>query len=78
MIAGRLNKQIASELETTERTIKFHRGHIMEKMEAASVAGLVRMAWMRVSRAWSSSRSDQPAAMQARTSSYLKPPVSRK
>src|SRR5262245_34924697 len=44
VIAGRLNKQIASELSTTERTIKFHRAHIMEKMEADSVATLVRMA----------------------------------
>jgi FixJ family two-component response regulator len=44
VIAGRLNKQIASELSTSERTVKFHRAHIMEKMEADSVAELVRMA----------------------------------
>jgi len=44
VVAGRLNKQIAGELATTERTIKFHRAHIMEKMEADSVATLVRMA----------------------------------
>ena len=44
VVAGRLNKQIASEVTTTERTIKFHRAHIMEKMEAESVAELVRMA----------------------------------
>jgi FixJ family two-component response regulator len=44
VVAGRLNKQIASEVATTERTIKFHRAHIMEKMEAESVAELVRMA----------------------------------
>jgi FixJ family two-component response regulator len=44
VVAGRLNKQIASEVATTERTIKFHRAHIMEKMEAESVADLVRMA----------------------------------
>jgi len=44
VVAGRLNKQIASEAATTERTIKFHRAHIMEKMEAESVAELVRMA----------------------------------
>jgi FixJ family two-component response regulator len=44
VVAGRLNKQIASELTTTERTIKFHRAHIMEKMEADSVATLVRIA----------------------------------
>jgi FixJ family two-component response regulator len=44
VVAGRLNKQIAGELATTERTIKFHRAHIMEKMEADSVATLVRIA----------------------------------
>jgi len=44
VVAGHLNKQIASEVATTERTIKFHRAHIMEKMEAESVAELVRMA----------------------------------
>ena len=44
VVAGRLNKQIASDVTTTERTVKFHRSHIMEKMEAESVAELVRMA----------------------------------
>jgi len=44
VVAGRLNKQIASKVATSERTIKFHRAHIMEKMEAESVAELVRMA----------------------------------
>ena len=37
------NKPIAGELATTERTIKFHRAHLMEKMEAASLAELVQM-----------------------------------
>jgi FixJ family two-component response regulator len=41
--AGLLNKQVASELATTERTIKFHRAHIMQKAHAESVADLVRM-----------------------------------
>lgn len=40
---GLLNKQVASELVTTERTIKFHRAHIMQKMGATSLADLVRM-----------------------------------
>ncbi len=44
VVAGRLNKQIAGELATSERTIKFHRAHLMEKMQADSVAKLVRMA----------------------------------
>jgi FixJ family two-component response regulator len=44
VVAGLPNKRIASELGTTERTIKFHRGHIMQKMLAASVAELVREA----------------------------------
>jgi FixJ family two-component response regulator len=41
--AGLLNKQVAGELATTERTIKFHRSHIMQKMRAESLADLVRM-----------------------------------
>src|SRR5882757_4280580 len=42
--AGLLNNQVAGELATTERTIKFHRAHIMQKMQAASLADLVLMA----------------------------------
>ena len=44
VVAGLLNKQIAGELATSERTVKFHRAHIMKKMEAESLADLVRMA----------------------------------
>ena len=44
VVAGLLNKQIAGELATTERTIKFHRAHIMQKLEVDSLAELVRMA----------------------------------
>ena len=44
IVAGRLNKQIAAELGTAERTIKAHRAHVMEKMDVASVAELVRIA----------------------------------
>ena len=43
VIAGRLNKVIARELEVTEKTIKVHRGRVMKKMEARSLAELVRM-----------------------------------
>lgn len=41
---GRLNKQIAQELGTTEKTIKVHRARVMSKMGAASLADLVRIA----------------------------------
>ena len=43
---GLLNKEIAYALGTSEKTIKAHRAHVMQKMEAASVAELVRMAAM--------------------------------
>lgn len=43
VVAGRLNKQIAAELGTAEKTIKVHRGRVMEKMAVRSVAELVRM-----------------------------------
>src|ERR1700759_2407846 len=42
--AGRMNKQIAGEIGVSEVTVKFHRGNIMRKMGAKSVAELVRMA----------------------------------
>jgi len=44
VVSGMLNKQIADKLGTTERTIKFHRGQIMRKMEVKSLAELVRIA----------------------------------
>jgi len=40
---GLLNKQVADKLSTSEATIKFHRAHIMKKMRADSLAGLIRM-----------------------------------
>lgn len=44
IISGRLNKQAAAELGTTEKTIKVHRARIMEKLQCASLAELVRLA----------------------------------
>jgi FixJ family two-component response regulator len=44
VVSGMLNKQIADGLGATERTVKFHRGNIMRKMQVKSLAELARMA----------------------------------
>jgi FixJ family two-component response regulator len=44
VVSGLLNKQVASELDITEFTVKVHRGQVMRKMHADSLADLVRMA----------------------------------
>jgi FixJ family two-component response regulator len=44
VVSGLLNKQIAAELGASETTVKTHRGHVMQKMEAKSLPDLVRMA----------------------------------
>lgn len=44
VVTGQLNKQIAADLGTVEKTIKVHRARVMEKMKVKSVAELVRLA----------------------------------
>jgi FixJ family two-component response regulator len=44
VVSGRLNKQIAHELGLSERTVKLHRGQVMRKMSAESLADLVKQA----------------------------------
>ncbi|KRB62047.1 two-component system response regulator [Rhizobium sp. Root708] len=44
VVAGKLNKQIAADVHLAEATVKLHRGHMMRKMRASSVADLVRIA----------------------------------
>ena len=55
---GLLNKQIAADLGTAEKTIKVHRARVMDKMQAGSVAQLVRM----VDRVRKRSRSEGPGS----------------
>jgi FixJ family two-component response regulator len=43
IVAGKLNKQVAADLGTVEKTIKVHRARIMEKLEVDSLADLVRL-----------------------------------
>ena len=43
VVAGKLNKQIAAELDISERTVKAHRAQVMEKMQVASLAELVHV-----------------------------------
>lgn len=43
VIAGKMNKQIAADLQIAEKTVKVHRGRVMDKLEVPSVADLVRL-----------------------------------
>jgi FixJ family two-component response regulator len=44
LISGQLNKQVAADLQITERTLKLHRASILQKLEVSSMAELARMA----------------------------------
>jgi FixJ family two-component response regulator len=44
VVSGKLNKQIAADLGTVEKTVKVHRARVMEKVRATSLAELVRIA----------------------------------
>lgn len=58
VVAGRLNKQIAAELGTSEITVKVHRAHVMQTMKAGSLAELVRF----VERLGPASGADSPTS----------------
>jgi FixJ family two-component response regulator len=57
-----LNKQVAEELGAAEKTIKIHRGRVMTKMQASSLADLVRMAGLLGIPAQPSAFRDAPGA----------------
>lgn len=44
VVRGKLNKQVAAELNVSSKTVEIHRGHVMKKMHAGSLSALVRMA----------------------------------
>jgi len=65
VVAGKLNKQIAAALGTSEKTVKVHRSRVMAKMEAASLAELVRIV-ERLNRSHSSASSARTVPLEPR------------
>lgn len=53
---GQLNKEIAADLKVTERTVKFHRGNLMRKLDVSTTAQLVQLAIAAGVEAWPNSR----------------------
>jgi FixJ family two-component response regulator len=64
VVSGLLNKQVAGELGAAEKTIKIHRGRVMAKMQAPSLADLVRMAGLLGIPEQASAVRDTPGASQ--------------
>ena len=67
VVAGKLNKQIASAIGAAERTVKAHRAHVMAKMQANSVAELVRAFDLLIASAGGTLEPDAPPAGQQAT-----------
>ena len=63
VVSGLLNKQVAGKLGAAEKTIKIHRGRVMAKMQAPSLADLVRMAGLLGLSAHESTVRDAPSAL---------------
>jgi FixJ family two-component response regulator len=67
VVMGKINKQIAAELGTAEQTIKQHRGRVMRKMDADSLAELVRIVNRIATQPWA-----PPGVAQARAKGTVK------
>jgi FixJ family two-component response regulator len=82
VVTGRLNTQIAAELGTAEQTIKVHRGRVMQKLGAGSVAELVRLAERVAGQPWASAvspaRPEGGGGAPAESGARELPPVVRK